>query len=126
MNPEVVVGAFLMTLAFLSLGIGSVSLERFRIVGTMVLIFMSTGVLFNAGAILLLFLKARTELYSIYGLSGFVSFLVVLVNTGWVWSVYARHGYDGKVSPRLVKYTKIAYAVWGVSYLSGMVFLIWI
>lgn len=126
MNPEVVVGAFLMTLAFLSLGIGSVSLERFRIVGTMVLIFMSTGVLFNAGAILLLFWKASAELYSVYGLLGFFAFLVVLVNTGWTWRVYVRRGIDGMVSPRLVKYTKIAYAVWGVSYLSGMIFLIWI
>ncbi|MFV0269554.1 MAG: hypothetical protein ACK5HT_20720 [Draconibacterium sp.] len=126
MDPIILVIAFIMTLAFLAFGIGSVTLERFRIIGTLVLVFLSIGFLFNATALLMMILFFPTSLLSTNGLIMFSSFTIILVDTVWAWSRYLKNGIDSRVSMALVRYTKIAFFVWVINYLWGIVLLIWI
>ena len=126
MDPIILVIAFIMTLAFLAFGIGSVTLERFRIIGTLVLVFLSIGFLFNATALLVMILFFPDSLLSTNGLIMFSSFTIMLVNTVWAWSRYLKNGIDSRVSLALVRYTKIAFFVWVINYLWGIVLLIWI
>ncbi|MCE4565298.1 hypothetical protein INQ51_13355 [Maribellus sp. CM-23] len=126
MDPIILVIAFIMTLAFLAFGIGSVTLERFRIIGTLVLVFLSIGFLFNATALLVMILFFPNSLLSTNGLIMFSSFTIMLVDTVWAWSRYLKNGIDSRVSLALVRYTKIAFFVWVINYLWGIVLLIWI
>lgn len=126
MDPIILVISFIMTLAFLAFGVGSVTLERFKIIGTMVLVFFSIGFLFNAASVLLMILLLPTSLLSANGLIMFCSFSIMLVNTVWAWAAYLKKGIDSKVTRAMVLYTKIAYLVWVLNYLWGIVLLIWI
>lgn len=121
----VVIGAFIMTLSFLAYGIGSVTLERFRIVGIVVLVFLSLGVLFDISTITLMILAANDTLTTWYGAVGVLAFLVMLVNTAWAWDIYFKKGLDGRINKWLLNYTKAAYFFWVVVYLLGIVLLIW-
>ncbi|MCK3683440.1 hypothetical protein [Maribellus sp. YY47] len=126
MDPIILLISFIMTLAFLAFGIGSVSLERFKIIGTIVLVFFTTGFLFNAAAVLLMVLLIPSSLLSTNGLIMFSSFTIMLVDTVWVWARYLKNGIDSDVSKGIVLYTKIAFLVWVLNYLWGIVLLIWI
>jgi hypothetical protein len=126
MNPISVIGAFVMTFAFLAYGIGSVTLERFRIVGSVVLIFLSLGVLFESIAILMMIVGSNGSITIMNGIVGALAFLLMLVNTGWAWMVYLTGGIDSPVNIWLVNYTKTAFFLWVLAYFTGIVFLIWL
>lgn len=126
MNILAVIGAFIMTLAFLSFGIGSVTLERFRMVGTVVLLFYLLGLMFELIAIGFMAMSSgKSVMGTWHGIFGVIAFLLMLVNTVWVWSVYFKKGYDGKINMHLLRYTKVAYFLWVVSYLIGIATIIW-
>lgn len=126
MNIIAVIGAFIMTLAFLAYGVGSVTLERFRMVGTIVLMFFSLGLLFEVAAIILMLTGAEgSSMGSWHGIVGAAAFLLMLVNTIWVWAIYIREGIDGGISAWLLNYTKGAYFIWVVAYLLGIILIIW-
>ncbi len=115
-----------MTLAFLSFGIGSVTLERFRIVGIVVLLFYVLGLLFEIVAIGFMSMSSgRETMGTWHSILGVIAFLIMLVNTVWVWIVYFKKGYDGQINTMLVNYTKAAYFIWVVSYLIGIATIIW-
>lgn len=124
MNPISVIGAFVMTFSFLAYGIGSVTVERFRIVGSVVLIFMSVGIVFETAAFLMVYLGANELISGLRGLVGASAFLIMLANVVWVWLVYFKKGIDAPVSTALLHYTKTAYFVWVLAYLAGIVILI--
>lgn len=126
MDPVILVISLIMTLAFLAFGVGSVTLERFKIIGTLVLVSFSLGFLFNATAILLMIILLPDSLLSTNGLIMFCSFSIMLVDTIWAWAVYLKRGIDSRVSRAMVLYTKIAFLVWVLNYLWGIVLLIWI
>ncbi|HPF51267.1 MAG TPA: hypothetical protein PK335_06805 [Draconibacterium sp.] len=125
MNILAVLGAFIMTMAFLSYGIGSVTLERFRIVGIVVLLFYLLGLMFEVIAIGFMASSGSGRMGSWHVILGIIAFLLMLVNTIWVWVVYFKKGFDGQVSMTLLKYTKAAFLLWVISYLLGIATIIW-
>ncbi len=126
MDPISVIGAFVMTLAFLAYGIGSVTLERFRIVGSVVLIFLSLGVLFESIAIILMIIGANGSASPLHGIIGGFAFALMLVNTAWAWILYLTMGFEAQVNRWFLNYTKTAFLLWVLAYLSGILLLIWL
>jgi len=126
MDPFSLIGAFVMTLAFLAYGIGSVTLERFRIVGSVVLIFLSLGVLFESAAIILMVIGANGSISPFHGLIGGIAFGLMVVNTAWAWILYLIMGFEARVNRWLLNYTKVAFLLWVLAYLSGILILTWI
>lgn len=114
-----------MTLSFLAYGIGSVSLERFKIVGTIVLVFLSLGVFFDFIAIVLMLFGSKSNFFTLHAILGYSALFVMMVNAAWAWRVYLRDGIDAPIGIQLYRYTKFAYFWWVVSYLSGIVIIIW-
>lgn len=126
MNPISVIGAFVMTLAFLAYGIGSVTLERFRIVGSVVLIFFSLGILFESAAILMMIIGSNGSITVLHAIIGAIAFALMFVNSVWAWFVYLSMGIDAHVNTWLLNYTKTAFFLWVMAYLSGILLLIWL
>lgn len=119
MNPISIVGAFIMTLSLLSYGIGSISLSRFRIVGSVVLIFLTMGIIFDITAIACMIIGAKGSPFSIHGVAGYIAFCVMLISTIWAWSVYFKKGVDAPVTPKFLWYSRLAYFLWFTGYLTG-------
>uniref|UniRef100_UPI003216A700 hypothetical protein n=1 Tax=uncultured Draconibacterium sp. TaxID=1573823 RepID=UPI003216A700 len=125
MNPLAIVGAFIITLSLLTYGIGSISLIRFRIVSSIVLIFLSLGIIFDLAAIALMISGARETPFTLHGLLGYSAFLVLLVEVVGAWWVYFKNGIDTRISKSLLIYTKIAYFWWVVAYITGSIIILW-
>jgi hypothetical protein len=126
MNPISVIGAFIMTLAFLAYGIGSVTLERFRIVGNVVLIFMNLAVMLHFVAVAAMIIGNQGSGLGLHMWIGGFAFLLLIVNLIWIWLLYIRKGIDALVDKSLLIYTKSAYFIWVLTYLSEFLILIWV
>ncbi|MDX8339855.1 hypothetical protein SLH46_11715 [Draconibacterium sp. IB214405] len=125
MNPLAIIGAFVITLSLLAYGIGSISLVRFRIIGRIVLLFLTLGVLLDLIAITLMTLGSKGSPFTLHGLLGAIAFIVMLVNAVWCWNVLLGKGIDTKAHKNHILYTKGAYLFWVIAYFTGSLIVIW-
>ena len=125
MNPLAIVGAFVITLSFLAYGIGSISLVRFRIVGRIVVAFLSIGIILDIVAIGLMMLGSKGNPFTLHGYLGATAFFVMLVGTVWSWRMYLAFGRDCKARKNHIIYTKAAYGFWVMAYFTGSLIVIW-
>lgn len=125
MNPLAIIGAFIITLSFLAYGIGSISLVRFRIIGRIVLTFLSLGVILDLVAIFLMMLGSKATPFTLHGFLGAVAFWVMFIDTVWCWKIYFTYGRDRKARESHIVYTKTAYMFWVVAYFTGSIIVIW-
>ena len=125
MNSLAIIGAFVITLSFLAYGIGSISLVRFRIVGRIVVAFLSLGVVLDIVAIGLMMLGSKGTPFTFHGFLGATAFFVMLVDTVWSWRMYFTHGRDCRALKSHIIYTKAAYLFWVLAYFTGSLIVIW-
>lgn len=125
MNLISIIGAFVITLSLLAYGIGSISLVRFRTVGSIVLTFISLGVVFDLLAISLMVVGARDSYFSIHAIIGYTAFSIMIILAFWIWKKFINEGKDSRAGNKLVAYTKLAYLAWVLAYLLGSVMVIW-
>lgn len=125
MNPISIIGAFIITLSLLAYGMGSISLSRFKSIDSIVLIFLSTGVVFDLAAIVLMVLGAKGTPYTLHGFIGYIAFLIMLSSTIWTWRIYFKKGIDAPASSKHLKFAKFAYLWWVLAYITGSLIVLW-
>ncbi len=125
MNPLSLIGAFIITLALLSYGVGSISVQRFKIVTPSVLIFLTLGVIFDFTAVAFMIIGSGKTPFSIHGLLGYSAMLTMVLDTFFIWRFYLRNGFDVEISKNIITYAKFAYGWWVIAYLTGSLLVIW-
>ncbi len=125
MNPISVVGAFIITLSFLSYGVGSIYLLRFKKVSSVVLIYLTLGICFDFTAILCMIAGADDPSFTPHGILGYIAFLLMLISTIGMWRIYLKHGKNAPVEKRFMYYSRFAYLFWVIAYFTGSLIVIW-
>lgn len=125
MNQISIIGAFIITLSLLAYGIGSITLFRFKIVSIVVLIFLTTGLIFDATAIVFMVIGAQGTPFTLHGFVGYLAFFVMLIDAICFWVVYFKNGIDSPVSKKLLRYAKYAYLYWVFAYITGSLIVLW-
>lgn len=125
MNPLSIVGAFIITLSLLAYGIGSISLSRFKNVGSVVLIFLSIGVIFDLAAIIFMIKGAEGTPFTFHGFVGYLAFLVMLTDTICAWAIYVRRGLDSVIGKGYLWFSRIAYFLWIMGYITGSLIVLY-
>lgn len=125
MNILSIIGAFIITLAFLSYGIGSISVQRFKVVTPGVLIFISIGVVLDIVAVVFMISGSRNTPFSLHGFLGYSAFLTMVIDLFFIWRSYKRNGRDSVINKALITYSKIAYGWWVIAYFTGSLLVIW-
>ncbi len=125
MNLLAVIGAFIITLALLSYGIGSIAVVRFKIVTPGILIFLTLGVLLDFVAVSMMIINSQKSVFSLHGLLGYSAMLTMIVNVVLIWRCFLKKGFDSVISNPVVVYSKIAYAWWLTAYITGSILVIW-
>ena len=119
MNPISVIGAFLITFALLSYGIGSISLQRFSRVSKEVLWFLLIGVLLNISAIICMVFGAQMVPFTLHGFLGYSALLIMLIVLVLVWLAFKKRGLNTLIYKRLHLFARLAYGWWVIAYLTG-------
>ena len=125
MNPVSLYGAFIITFSLLSYGIGSISLQRFRLVTKGVLFFLTTGIVLDVAAMTMMIFGSGNSFVTLHGVLGYSAFLVMLVDVIWIWKYYQKNGSDVMISRHLLLYSKAAYFWWVIAYMTGSLLIIW-
>jgi len=125
MNFLAVVGAFIITLALLSYGIGSIAVVRFKIVTPGVLIFLTLGVILDFVAVAFMIIGSGKGAFTLHGYLGYSAMLTMIINLILVWRWYLKNGFDTIISNWIILYSKIAYAWWLIVYITGSLLVIW-
>lgn len=119
MNPISMVGAFLVTLALISYGVGSFSLQRFKIIKKSALWFLSVGIVLDISATICMILGSTNSPFTVHGFLGYSALLVMAIDIILVWRVYLKNGLNAKVVKSLLLYAKLAYGWWVIAYITG-------
>lgn len=124
MNPISMIGAFIVTFALLSYGVGSVTLQRFKIVSRVVLLFLTLGIILDVAATICMIIGSTNTPFTFHGLLGYSALLVMLIDVVLVWRIYIKNKKDAKVEKSLLLYSKIAYGWWVIAYITGSLMVI--
>jgi hypothetical protein len=125
MNPLSIVGAFIITLALLSYGIGSIAVQRFKIVTPGVLIFLTLGVLLDITAVIFMIIGSSKGAFTAHGILGYSAMLTMIINLVLIWRYYFKNGFDSIINNSVLLYSKIAYGWWVIAYITGSALVIW-
>ncbi|HKL32491.1 MAG TPA: hypothetical protein VJ919_08160 [Tangfeifania sp.] len=125
MNPTSLAGAFVITFSLLSYGIGSISLQRFKVVSSHVLVFLTIGVVLDVVAATLMIIGSAHTPFSLHGFIGLSAIAVMIADVILLWRVFNKYGSDTTVPKPLLLYSKLAYLWWIIAYLTGSVLVIW-
>lgn len=124
MKPISLVGAGIITLSLLAYGIGTITLQRFRLVSREVLIFLTLGLFLDIAAIILMIIGATTVPFSAHGIIGYSAVLVMAVDVFLVWKYCLKNGVDSVADKRTMSYSKYAYGWWVIAYISGSMIIL--
>ena len=94
-------------------------------VSSIVLVFLTLGVLFDITAMVCMVLGARGTPFTFHGLVGYIAFAVMLVEALWAWGIYYKKGLDAQVSEKFLMYTRLAYIIWVCGYITGSLIVLW-
>lgn len=125
MNSISVTGAFIITFSLLSYGIGSITLQRFKMVSPGVLWFLTMGVVLDIIASIFMIIGSQKTPFTPHGFLGYSALLVMLVDVYLIWRIYYKEKINAFVGKKILAYSKIAYAWWVIAYLTGSLMIIW-
>lgn len=124
MNPISMTGAFIVTLALLSYGIGSISLQRFKMVSPGVLWFLTLGVVLDITATIFMIIGSQNTPFTLHGFLGYSALLGMLIDVIFIWRVYSKDKLNATIGKKLQIYSRIAYGWWVIAYITGSLLVI--
>jgi len=120
-----IIGAFIITLALLLYGIGSIAVQRFKIVTPGILTFLTLGVLLDLIAVTLMIIGSTKGAFTTHGILGYSATLTMIVDMVLIWRCYFKNGFDSIIKNSILLYSKIAYGWWLIAYITGSIIVIW-
>ena len=125
MNLLSLIGAFIITLALLSYGIASITIQRFKIVTPLVLAFLIAGVVLDLIAITFMINGSIMGIFSLHGILGYSATLTMIIDLLLILKCYFRNGFDSIINNSVLLVSKIAYAWYLLVYITGSLLVIW-
>jgi len=125
MNILSIIGAFMITLALLSYGIGSIAIQRFKEISRWILIFLTLGVLLDIGAVIFMIIGSTKGAFTKHGILGYCATSTMVIDLILIWRCYFKNGIDSSISDSVLLYSKISYAWWVIAYITGSILVIW-
>ena len=120
-----IIGAFIITFALLSYGIGSIAVQRFKIVTPRVLIFVTLGVLLDVIAATFMIIGSTKGAFTQHGILGYTATLTMIIDMTLIWRFYLKNGFDSAIKNSILLYSKIAYGWWLIAYITNSIMVIW-
>jgi hypothetical protein len=119
MNSISFIGALLITLSLLFYGIGSITLQRFKMISKSVFWSLLIGVLLDIVAVVCMIIGSSNPPFTVHAFLGYSAFTAMLIYFGWVYIEYRKLGKNVIVKKPLEIYAKFAYGWWVIVYLAG-------
>ena len=124
MNLVTLIGAVIFTFSLLTYGLGSITLQRFKLIGRSVLVFLSMGFILDIAAIIFMLKGIPDRPFSLHAILHYFAALIMLIYVSWVWKVYLKGGLNTRIKEDLHWFAKFAYGVWVIVFLASSLLVI--
>jgi uncharacterized repeat protein (TIGR03987 family) len=114
-----IVAASIVTLALISYSIGIITEQRKRIVINRVLIFISIGVILDITSTTMMIIVSENSPFTLHGIMGYSSLTIMIIDAILLWRFRLKNGPDKVVSGAIHLYSRIAYILWVLAYITG-------
>ncbi|MCD6250457.1 MAG: hypothetical protein J7J98_09025 [candidate division Zixibacteria bacterium] len=118
MAPILMVGTVIVNLALIFYSIGIFIEQHRHKITQKALLFLTLGIAFDIVATTCMIIGSTNSPFSLHGLLGYSSLMVMLIETTLAWRHRLRAG-DGEVSSGLHLYSRIAYFWWVAAFVTG-------
>jgi hypothetical protein len=118
------IGSVIVCFALIFYTFGFCKLQRKRIVNSQILTFFILGVLGDISATILMILGSTKGMLTFHGFLGFSALLAMLIDTYLLWRYKLKKGPDFKVNEAVNIYSRFAFFLWIVAFITGMLMVI--
>jgi hypothetical protein len=112
-------GTIIVNLALISYSIAIINEQRKKIINPLILRFLTIGVILDISATCCMIIGSSNPWYSLHGLLGYSSLILMLTDTILVWKFKFSNGYNIIVPKSLHLYSRIAYIWWVIAFITG-------
>ncbi|MBW6490802.1 MAG: hypothetical protein K0B15_06350 [Lentimicrobium sp.] len=119
MSPILIAGVIIVNLALISYSVAIITEQRKNIVNKFILTFLTTGVIFDITATVLMILGSANSFSSIHGLIGYSALAAMLIDAVLLWKLWLIKKEPTPTSRKLHLYSRYAYAWWVIAYITG-------
>lgn len=121
MSPILKAGTRIVVLALLSYSVAIFTEQRKRRVNTVVLMFLSLGVVLDIVATAFMIIGSPNSPFTAHGFLGYSALLAMLIDFMLIWKHRLSRGLNAEVTKGLHLYSRYAYFWWVVSFITGSV-----
>jgi len=119
MNPVLVAGSTVVTLALISYSIAIITEQRIGIISKRVITFLSLGLFLDVTATALMIIGSPNSPFTFHGFIGYSALTVMVSETFFIWRIYLHDGINATVPRKYHLYSRFSYAWWVVAYITG-------
>jgi len=119
MNHILLTGVVVVILALLFYSIGVFTEQRSKLIGKKVLTFLSLGLLFDITATCCMIIGSSNSAFTFHGFIGYAALLAMSIETILAYRHYIQNGIKKQISNGLHLYTRYAYILWVVVFITG-------
>lgn len=123
MKPVLMAGMTIVNLALLSYTIAIILQRRKKIMSSAVLIFLTTGVVFDITATICMVAGSSQGALTLHGIIGYTSLAGMLTDTVFSYLLRFRNGKDAAIPARFNKNSLLAYCYWILAYITGAILI---
>ena len=119
MNPILIAGSIIVTLALIAYSIAIITEQRGRIISSRVLIFLTIGLVLDITATLCMIIGSPNSPFTFHGFVGYSALTVMIAENIVIWKSYLRNGLLSHVPRGAHLYSRYAYIWWVLAYITG-------
>jgi len=119
MNTILAIGAGIVIFALIFYTIGIYTEQRNQIITKKVLVFLSLGLLFDVTATACMLVGSSNSPFTFHGFIGYAALLAMSIETILAFQFYNKYGANISVSKNLHLYSRFAYILWILVFITG-------
>ncbi len=119
MNPILIAGSVIVTLALISYSIAILTEQRTGIISKRVLVYLSVGLALDITATVCMIIGSPNSPFTFHGFIGYSALAVMIVETFLIWYLFLKSGINASVPRAHHLYSRYAYAWWVIAYITG-------
>ena len=119
MKPLAIIAATVVTIALISYSVAIITEQRKRKVLNLVLIFLTLGVTLDIASTAMMITVSENSPFTLHGIMGYTSLTLMLVDAFLLWKHRIKFGSQKEVSHGIHLYSRVAYILWVLAYITG-------
>ena len=119
MNTILIIGTSVVILALAFYSIGIITEQVKKVINKKVLIFLTLGLIFDITATACMIIGSSNSPFTFHGFIGYTGLLAMIVETILAYRFNSKNGSEFKVTKGLHLYSRFAYILWVVVFITG-------